>query len=724
MIVNNQKKLGLIKQNKNKSSKIININKNNKKKENIYFQNILKANSVKNVEKINPQIKNINENIHNIFSSDESKKKALKYILKHHQKKNNNDNNTINNQKKTNTLINSPTSEEILTESEKNEIIYKDSLKNLNNNIKVLKSKKDCFDTNLTEYNLINKKPVSTSNELNINKSDNNLKTNINYKNLDFKNMYYSNNQTRNLYKKNHTIDADDIHKYDNNNNRNTTENIFKRSRPLYSKKKIPNLDKNRKNKTPNSFYRLKKPLTYSINTYRDLTNIDNISNNGLSDTNETYSIYYSQTIDNCDNNRKNVKNNNRKKKNNKIRIINKGKIKQFDINIEDINFTDRNLNYKRNPSYMTITHEYIKKNQLEDNNKYYYMKNIPPININQFNINTNNNNSLQNFTENNYFNDIKNTYYSNFYEDKFFTEKHIYNKRVNRNNSRNENNTHILIKNNNLTNTTDSLSKISIPKIHNTNQKIILVKKRPLNELKIKNISYKKFQKLKYINNNGNNIQTVNYNTNNEPKKFIYNLFQSKVMSFVIDSTSHMNKDNKNNHITKNNNNEKNVIIIKKNEGNIFKEFKFKLNESLEKINQELIKGYFKINNQAVKFVPLNYNNNIINKQNLLLKENKKLKNANILLDKKDKMKNDLIKKLDKEKLNLIEEIQRLVKEIKDKNTLYEKLLNENEKIKQENTKINNCLNELTKNDNKEEEERIFQIGNIDIESINEGQL
>ena len=78
MIVNNQKKLGLIKQNKNKSSKIININKNKNKKENIYFQNILKAKSVKNVEKINPQIKNINENIHNIFSSDESKKKALK----------------------------------------------------------------------------------------------------------------------------------------------------------------------------------------------------------------------------------------------------------------------------------------------------------------------------------------------------------------------------------------------------------------------------------------------------------------------------------------------------------------------------------------------------------------------------------------------------------------------------------------------------------------------
>ncbi len=93
------------------------------------------------------------------------------------------------------------------------------------------------------------------------------------------------------------------------------------------------------------------------------------------------------------------------------------------------------------------------------------------------------------------------------------------------------------------------------------------------------------------------------------------------------------------------------------------------------------------------------------------------------MLLDKKDKMKNDLIKKLDKEKLNLIERIQRLVKEIKDKKLINDKLLNENEKIKQENTKINNYLNELNKNDNKEEE-RIFQIGNIDIESINEGQI
>ena len=83
----NKEKIELIKASKTKTIKVTKVKEKNKKmKENIYFQNILKNNSVNNLENLNPQIKNINENMKDIFASDESKKKALKFILGKYEK--------------------------------------------------------------------------------------------------------------------------------------------------------------------------------------------------------------------------------------------------------------------------------------------------------------------------------------------------------------------------------------------------------------------------------------------------------------------------------------------------------------------------------------------------------------------------------------------------------------------------------------------------------------
>ena len=119
MILN--KKQNLLKASKAKNNKE-NKDKIKNKNENIYLHNILKTNSK---ESLNPQIKSINENMQDIFSSDESKKKALKFILRKHKKDRNIN---INQHQSFKTINNNNNSMQIaLTEPEMNTINYKDS---------------------------------------------------------------------------------------------------------------------------------------------------------------------------------------------------------------------------------------------------------------------------------------------------------------------------------------------------------------------------------------------------------------------------------------------------------------------------------------------------------------------------------------------------------------------------------------------------------------------
>ena len=186
----NKEKIELIKASKTKSIKG-NKDKDKNKKENIYFQNIIKNNSIKyeeNITNINPQIKNINDNIKSIFSTDESKKKALKFVFRNHQIENKKNN--INELTKYKT-IDSNQIQVSCTEPENNIIQYKGSInqrKDINNK---------SFLRNRLNKNISEKILIRTENK---NDNENGIKYNkIEYNNNGYKTPYnnlrnYSNN--------------------------------------------------------------------------------------------------------------------------------------------------------------------------------------------------------------------------------------------------------------------------------------------------------------------------------------------------------------------------------------------------------------------------------------------------------------------------------------------------------------------------------------------------
>jgi hypothetical protein len=466
------------------------------------------------------------------------------------------------------------------------------------------------------------------------------------------------------------------------------------------------------------------------VNEDRNNFNKENLTND-LSDFNEAHTMIFKENIDHLnqysnktiDNKRNIIRNKYNKRKNNKIRIIDSAKaIKEFNISFPEDDISDNFLIHNKNKyNFRTINNEQINvnKNKLYENyNKYCYMRNlpnIPSININQFNINANNNNSAQNYkyyddylSERNYRNHSRNE--NNYSND-------IYNKNFDININNN-----ILINDNNL-NFNEGKNNIKSYENTDKNKKFkVLIKKRPLNEMKIKNISYKKFQNLKYIQENekedkNNNHNEEKFHFNNKSKTFI-----TEKMSFSINPIVNHSSDDD----IIENKNENMIIIIKKKNKELLNKICIE-EENIEKINEKLLNEKFTINNIPVKFISLV--NKDEDKDKSLKVEFERIRNENDILNKKDKLKSELINKLDKEKQNLIEEINRLNKEIKSEKVKNEKIIKEKEKIKEENIKISNILNDIMKEENKEKEE-IFDLGNIgginfniDIESINEGQ-
>ena len=728
----NKEKIELIKASKTKSIKG-KKEKDKNKKENIYFQNIIKNNSIKyeeNISNINPQMKNINDNIKSIFSSDESKKKALKFIFRNHQLENKDNN--LNELSKYKTIDNNQIHVSC-TEPENNIIQYKGSI----NQRKDINNKR--FLRNGLIKNESEKIMIRSENKNDI---KNGIKYNkIEYNNKGYKTPYnnYRNNSNNNYNSITYEKENYNLNINENNNNEYILDNKLykvtkklKIPKPSNTRRKSSNiLESNKvKNKTLNSFYINKKPSTYSVNENRNNFNKENLTND-LSDFNEAHTMIFKENIDylnqysnkTIDDKRNIIRNKYNKRKNNKIRIIDSAKaIKEFNISFPEDDISDNFLIHNKNKyNYRTINNEQINvnKNKLYENyNKYYYMRNlsnIPSININQFNINANNNNSAQNYkyyddylSERNYRNHSKNE--NNYSND-------IYNKNFDININNN-----ILINDNNL-NLNEGKNNIKSYESNDKNNKFkVLVKKRPLNEMKIKNISYKKFQNLKYIQENdkedkNNNHNEEKFHFNNNTKTFI-----TEKMSFSINpNINHSSNDD-----TIENKNENMIIIIKKKNKELLNKICIE-EENIEKINEKLLNEKFAINNIPVKFISLI--NKDEDKDKSLKGELERMRNENDILNKKDKLKSELINKLDKEKQNLIEEINRLNKEINLEKMKNEKIIKEKEKIKEENIKVNNILNDIMKEENKEKEE-IFDLGNIgginfniDIESINDGQ-
>ena len=646
-----------------------------------------------------------------------------------------------------------------------------------------------------------NKKKISEdnyNNNLNIENGDMSKKESINYKStID---NIQENDDLNEKINRNNTIDVNDTHSLKNNNKFIVDDMFYKITRkskilrPVDTRKKSLNLinaNNNNNNqfesKTINNFYVHRKPNTYSVSVSSDQNHLIKRSeiydlNNPQSYLNQDNFVPYlnmynsiNKTLD-SDNKRKILQKKNMNRKNQKIRIINNGAIKEFNIsfpgeerNIGRNNLTEINNSYIKDNNYNFLTintnnndNLQRKKNELfEDYNKY-YIRNIPPININQFNINASTgNNSVQNFTENNIGRSFNSRYDSEFYDD-FWTQRNTYSKYkdniilpndINNHNNNSIDNKRIL---NGRMNNLIELNREKSRTIQNDNKLFksnkVLVKKRPLNEIRLKNASHKKFQNLKFTHDNPkniirtnltegnyNNINTENNNNDIQPKNTIYmnknnnnnnNLkLCSEILNFMIEPEMNYsnNKDLDDNIKKIIDDRSQNIIIIKKDKDKIIN--KIIVEENIDSINKEIEKEYLTVENMPIKVLSLLDYNILKNKENILNEENNKLKTENKLLAKRDKMKEDLIKKLDKEKQNLIEEINKLTKENNEQKIINEKLMNENDNLKEENIKINNSLNEMLKGNKSEVE--LFELDNIgglnfnvDIESINDGQI
>lgn len=646
-----------------------------------------------------------------------------------------------------------------------------------------------------------NKKKISEdnyNNNLNIENGDMSKKESINYKStID---NIQENDDLNEKINRNNTIDVNDTHSLKNNNKFIVDDMFYKITRkskilrPVDIRKKSLNLinaNNNNNNqfesKTINNFYVHRKPNTYSVSVSSDQNHLIKRSeiydlNNPQSYLNQDNFVPYlnmynsiNKTLD-SDNKRKILQKKNMNRKNQKIRIINNGAIKEFNISfpgeersIGRNNLTEINNSYIKDNNYNFLTintnnndNLQKKKNELfEDYNKY-YIRNIPPININQFNINASTgNNSVQNFTENNIGRSFNSRYDSEFYDD-FWTQRNTYSKYkdniilpndINNHNNNSIDNKRIL---NGRMNNLIELNREKSRTIQNDNKLFksnkVLVKKRPLNEIRLKNASHKKFQNLKFTHDNPkniirtnltegnyNNINTENNNNDIQPKNTIYmnknnnnnnNLkLCSEILNFMIEPEMNYsnNKDLDDNIKKIIDDRSQNIIIIKKDKDKIIN--KIIVEENIDSINKEIEKEYLTVENLPIKVLSLLDYNILKNKENILNEENNKLKTENKLLAKRDKMKEDLIKKLDKEKQNLIEEINKLTKENNEQKIINEKLMNENDNLKEENIKINNSLNEMLKGNKSEVE--LFELDNIgglnfnvDIESINDGQI
>jgi len=829
----------IIPQNKGKIRDLKNkINEN--KPEKAYLKNSEKSNNINYKENKNiPQVKKEKEIINNILTSDESKKNSLKFILKQHKKgKINTYSNRYKASVNNSLPVGSSTEPEFNSvkyiDSRKSEIITPHKDNNINESKNKVFNKKlkgnsmKAFDLRNKLYKNISEKvfPENENDKINTrkifytkimyNRNKNRKKMNENENNVNIDNGDdMSKKESINNYKstidymkeneyfnekinRNNTIDVNDV--YSLKNDKFIVDDMFykitrksKILRPINPRKKsLTLINENNNNqfesRTINNFYAHRKPNTYSVSVSSDPNTL--IKKNEIYDLNEPRS-YLNQdnfapilnmyntnnkTLDN-DNKRKILQKKSMNRKSKKIRIINNGAIKEFNIsfpgddralgrnNLTEINNTynikDNNYNFLTiNTNSNNNDSEQRKKNELfEDYNKY-YIRNIPPININQFNINASTgNNSVQNFTENNIGRTYNSRYDSVFYDD-FWTQRNSYNKYNDNiilpNDIRNPNNS---IDNkrlqigrmNNLIELNKSKSKTiqTDNKLFKSNK--ILVKKRPLNEIRFKNISHKKFQNLKFSHDNNNatirnNLTEGNYNNINREKNnndmqpkntIIMNKNKNKndlelcpeILNFMIEPKINYSKnkdidDNIKKIISDAN---QNIIIIKKDKGQIVN--KIIVEEDIECINKEIEKEYFTVENMPIKILSLLDYNNLKNKENILNEENNKLQTENKLLAKKDKMKEDLIKKLDREKQNLIEEINKLTKENNEQKIINEKLMNENDNLKEENIKINNSLNEMLKGNKSEVE--LFELDNIgglnfnvDIESINDGQI
>ena len=206
----------------------------------------------------------------------------------------------------------------------------------------------------------------------------------------------------------------------------------------------------------------------------------------------------------------------------------------------------------------------------------------------------------------------------------------------------------------------TNSYNKKNLSYLNNSSRKNIIFKKKEIKDTN-KNINNNDINKKienEFIIYSNDSFSIFSKNKN----KFIFEN-ENDIIDFINNKFMKEKQYNFENNI-----NYTGYTLIKKLKGKPLSEIN--IDDDINKFNKILKEENIKIGNNLVEIIPINdkEKNEIISKNiNILENEIEKLKKENEALNKKDFLKNELINKLDKEKQKIIEENNKLMKD-KDK--------------------------------------------------------
>ena len=750
---------------KKKKEKTLTTNFESFKPENIILKKILQKNSsLKNLkEKIQRES---SDNIHEIFSTDESRQKAIKYVINASKGKENlknlvNQNLTQKNNKgiKFRKNLSFVSSDIPLPNESKKRIKVKRSQKalfprieqispikkqkNINNfiNDDIPLNEEFLFKENNILSNNREKKyfdnfpspifprkqsyEIMTQREINLEYLPKKIYRLNNIKNNENKNLYINN--TDNNFYENKKINKEITPIIRNNNFYHKINNVkrkFERVVSPQSDYECTNSrinDKKKGNRTLNHFYihkRINKSGLYENNIG------NNTSTNKLSNRQENKIIYSTKNS-----------NYNIIKFNLNDNFVHKKNASQDQYSNIYKKYSNKNSFFKQESNINTginyISEYSDKKNRYMDNinNK---KKNIIRISNaqviedlcknNLYQKNQEKNEIFKNRNNSFYINDIIPININNFDSKDYYYDNNYYNLTpyCGINNYGNDFSFQKKIVNN-LNNKSKYINNNNKDKENSLiNSNKILVKKRPLKEslnYEISNPSQKISPKNK-SNNYNKLFKVYNISFNIQPK--IKNKICFDNENDIIEYINNKYKEDKKYTFDKKLK-YTGLILSKKYKGKIL--YEIRIEEDIKKLNQKIKDENIQIGNESIEIITTKqreeydiYKNNLIN----LKKEISKLNQENESIIKRESMKNDLIKRLDKEKQKLIEENGKISDEIKQLKKLNEKL---NKKLKQIPNNNNNNKYKI-ENTSKYNIKSVYKIGKFDDKKLKEEKI
>ena len=647
---------------------ISNYQKNIKEPSNAILNQIIQKNSSFNDLKESIK-KESNTNIKNIFSSDESRLKAIKYVIQ-----STNRDNQKKERKKLRQNLSYISYDAPLTYNQKNN--KKETIKNsfyktiekispIKTTIhkpKFIKKNLDIYDSPMTvlfQRNRVNSNNVISQSEVNIQYLKN--KTERNKNNLSENKASLKSNKENLFYHK-----VQYIKKNNNNNNKRERNNEIIYD---YNKKDSEYKEERIRNRTINNFYvhkQINKSGIYENNDKTCNNNIKKYKNNNqginvfYSTKNINYDIMYNfPENDSYNNHHENIPKDeyfnfpnysnypnktffNKKAKNKIHKSLyipedeNESDTCPNESNFEKINYISNankiRLGQKKKKSLIRVIDTSHNMNNFDKTNYYQEKRELSPINITRpkdRTLNGYNNSDNLDFLIN-----------SNTFNNDFSFHKKI---------------------------STNFNNKRKISTINNSSSKNIIFKKKAIKDSNI-NINTEINKKIEneyniYSNDCFSIFSTIK-------NKLIFEN-ENNIIEFINDKFMKAQKYDFGNKI-----NYTGYTLTKKLRGKIL--FEVNIDDDINKFNKILKEENVKIGDQLVEIIPIIDKEKIeIMKKNITNLENEieKIKKENEALNKKDFLKNGLIKKLDKEKQNIIEENSKILKDIEQLKKLNEEL-------------------------------------------------